>query len=84
MKQALLWMFVCLTLSGLLSAQTDPAQRTVTHDSTERMFLPRDAFWGYGQFDLAPPHNEIDPNFAGRTRESLAESTIRATPSRAT
>jgi hypothetical protein len=19
-------------------------------------------FWGYGQFDLAPPHNEIDPN----------------------
>ena len=62
MKQALLWMFLCLTLSGVLSAQTEPAQRTVTHDSTERMFLPRDTFWGYGQFDLAPPHNEIDPN----------------------
>ena len=26
------------------------------------MFFPRDTFWGYGQFDLAPPHNEIDPN----------------------
>ena len=62
MKQALLWMFLCLTLSGGLSAQTDPTQRTVTHESSERMFLPRDTFWGYGQFDLAPPHNEIDPN----------------------
>ncbi len=30
--------------------------------ASERMFLPRDMFWGYGQFDLAPPHNEIDPN----------------------
>ena len=62
MKQALLWMFLCLTMSRVLSAQNEPAQRTVTHDSTERMFLPRDTFWGYGQFDLAPPHNEIDPN----------------------
>jgi hypothetical protein len=62
MKQALLGIFLCLSMSGWLSAQTDPPQRTVTHDSTERMFLPRDTFWGYGQFDLAPPHNEIDPN----------------------
>ena len=62
MKQVLLWMFVCLILSRVLPAQTEPAQHTVTHDSTERMFLPRDTFWGYGQFDLAPPHNEIDPN----------------------
>ena len=30
MKQALLWMFVCLTLSRVLSAQAEPAQRTVT------------------------------------------------------
>ena len=27
MKQALLWMYVCLTLSQLLSAQAEPAQR---------------------------------------------------------
>jgi hypothetical protein len=27
-----------------------------------RMFLPSDTFYGYAQFDLAPPHNEIDPN----------------------
>src|SRR2546425_9231543 len=30
--------------------------------AAERMFFPSDMFWGYGQFDIAPPHNEIDPN----------------------
>lgn len=30
--------------------------------SSDRMFFPKDAFWGWAQFDLAPPHNEIDPN----------------------
>ena len=62
MKQALLWMFLCLTLSGLFAAQTEGAKPAVSYDSSERMFFPRDTFWGYGQFDLAPPHNEIDPN----------------------
>ena len=28
----------------------------------ERFLFPRDMFWGWAQFDLAPPHNEIDPN----------------------
>ncbi|MGH9544136.1 MAG: hypothetical protein ACRD23_02865, partial [Terriglobales bacterium] len=62
MKRALLWILVCLTVCGELSAQTEPAKAPATHDGSERMFLPRDTFWGYGQFDLAPPHNEIDPN----------------------
>jgi len=36
----------------------------------ERMFFPRDMFWGWAQFDLAPPHNEIDPNLcAGNAAE---------------
>jgi hypothetical protein len=30
--------------------------------ASQRMFLPSDTLWGFGQFDLAPPHNEIDPN----------------------
>lgn len=30
--------------------------------ANERMFFPSDTFWGWAQFDLAPPHNEIDPN----------------------
>ena len=57
MKQALLWMFVSLALSGVASAQAAAAPA-----GSERMFFPHDMFWGYGQFDLAPPHNEIDPN----------------------
>ena len=57
MKQALLWMFVCLAMSGVSAAQAAPAAA-----GSERMFFPHDMFWGYGQFDLAPPHNEIDPN----------------------
>ena len=28
----------------------------------ERMFFPKDWYWGWAQFDLAPPHNEVDPN----------------------
>ena len=32
------------------------------HAASERMLLPSDTLWGYAQFDIAPPHNEIDPN----------------------
>ncbi|MDP9158901.1 MAG: hypothetical protein M3O09_01560 [Acidobacteriota bacterium] len=28
----------------------------------DRMFLPSDMLWGFAQFEIAPPHNEIDPN----------------------
>jgi hypothetical protein len=38
------------------------AQEAVLSEHSERMFFPRDTFWGYAQFDLAGPHNEIDPN----------------------
>jgi hypothetical protein len=31
-------------------------------DPGDRMFFPRDTFWGWAQLDLAPPHNEVDPN----------------------
>ncbi|HSY90968.1 MAG TPA: hypothetical protein VK812_06315 [Candidatus Binatus sp.] len=31
-------------------------------DPGDRMFFPHDMFWGWAQLDLAPPHNEIDPN----------------------
>src|SRR5580704_2595041 len=31
-------------------------------DAGERMLFPKDMLWGWAQFDLAPPHNEIDPN----------------------
>jgi hypothetical protein len=51
-----------------LSSQGNRSQETGSqgswHDASsgDRMFFPRDMFWGWAQFDLAPPHNEIDPN----------------------
>jgi hypothetical protein len=57
LMKRLLTLLVCLVLSGIVYAQ----ESRVT-DEDGRMFFPRDTFWGYAQFDLAPPHNEIDPN----------------------
>lgn len=34
-------------------------------EPNDRMFLPHDMLWGWAQFDLAPPHNEVDPNLCG-------------------
>lgn len=53
----LLWIAVCLALSCTALAQDGymPVERI-------RLFSPRDMVWGYGQFDVAPPHNEPDPN----------------------
>ncbi len=58
MRRYLLWMVICLALSATLEAQ----QAHPSLGNSDRMFFPSDMFWGYGQFDLAPPHNEIDPN----------------------
>ena len=54
------------------SQTTSPAQATQTATTQsptppaskpqERLFFPKDWYWGWAQFDLAPPHNEIDPN----------------------
>ena len=57
MKQPLLWMVVCLLLCGASQA----VDESITSVS-DRFFLPPDTFWGHAQFDIAPPHNEIDPN----------------------
>ena len=49
-------LFVCLLLPCLLLAQSPKST------SGERLLLPKDAIWGWAEFDVAPPHNEIDPN----------------------
>ncbi len=43
---------------------TDPqaAPSPKPAEPQERMFFPKDWYWGWAQFDLAPPHNEVDPN----------------------
>jgi hypothetical protein len=56
MKRLLL-IFVCLLWWVPVRAQDSSS-----HETRERLFFPKDMFWGYTQFDLAPPHNEPDPN----------------------
>jgi hypothetical protein len=57
MKLKLFYVFLLnvLVTAGAHAQQANPKAQ-------ERMFLPSDTFYGYAQFDLAPPHNEIDPN----------------------
>jgi len=55
MKSVMPAVFVLITSIALQAQQPSRA-------ATDRMFFPSDTFWGYGQFDIAPPHNEIDPN----------------------
>ena len=58
------WILVFpLLISALGRAQSaPPASSAQEAEAQPRMFFPRDMFWGWAQFDLAPPHNEIDPN----------------------
>src|SRR4029077_20815669 len=70
MKRALLWIVpfpaLCLAMflamSGIVLAQESPSKKGAPAAASDRLLFPHDMFWGYGQFDLAPPHNEIDPN----------------------
>jgi hypothetical protein len=48
--------------SPALTADTSSRGSWQDADASDRMFFPRDMFWGWAQLDLAPPHNEIDPN----------------------
>jgi hypothetical protein len=39
-----------------------PPSNSQAAEPQPRLFLPKDTFWGWAELDLAPPHNEIDPN----------------------
>jgi hypothetical protein len=49
-----------LLVTVVLCAGSQAQQRDEKAD--DRMFFPSDTLYGYAQFDVAPPHNEIDPN----------------------
>lgn len=53
-----------LNLQSGTDSSSEQSSQGVWHqpDANERMFFPKDMLWGWAQFDLAPPHNEIDPN----------------------
>jgi len=68
------WILALLVLTSASGAQTssprsmnlaagaDTSQGAWQEDAGDRMFFPHDMFWGWAQLDLAPPHNEVDPN----------------------
>ncbi len=58
----LLWILVCVFLSVSFAQAQVSYDKMSEEDPNQRLFLPKDTFWGYAQFDIAPPHNEIDPN----------------------
>jgi len=66
----LTFVLTMLLISAISAAQAGPSLSTggssqgTWHDAepSDRMFFPKDMFWGWAQLDLAPPHNEIDPN----------------------
>ena len=66
------WWPIILLLIGCaaLHAQ-DKDKDEVILQTQERFFLPKDTLWGYAQFDLAPPHNEIDPNLCASNAGSF-------------
>jgi hypothetical protein len=49
-----------LAVAVVFCTASQAQQSSATAD--QRMFFPSDTLWGWAQFDLAPPHNEIDPN----------------------
>jgi len=57
MKPALTVVCLLAVVCGAV-AQQSPAPAV----SGGRLFFPRNFIWGYSQFDIAPPHNEPDPN----------------------
>jgi hypothetical protein len=74
MKRLLLFL-VCMTLQLTLQAQdskpameasavadSQPTTAAKPAANQDRLFFPKDWYWGWAQFDIAPPHNEIDPN----------------------
>ena len=58
MKRALSLLVLLFVSAVAVSAQQSPSSAT----SGGRLFFPRNVIWGYSQFDIAPPHNEPDPN----------------------
>jgi hypothetical protein len=68
MKRLLAFLLISLCSCAAWSqTATETATTTQTtapaaSQPSERLFFPKDWYWGWAEFDLAPPHNEIDPN----------------------
>ena len=58
----LLWLLVCVFLLFQVVQAQSQVDKMMNEEPNDRLFFPKDTLWGYAQFDVAPPHNEIDPN----------------------
>jgi hypothetical protein len=59
-RRAVLLAFLCALLlaAAAVAAQQSPS----TPVEGGKLFLPKNWIWAWTQFDIAPPHNEPDPN----------------------
>jgi hypothetical protein len=69
MKRSATVLAILMVISLFAGAQNSPSVTTQNSPrpapdaaASDRMFFPPDMFWGWAQVDLAPPHNEVDPN----------------------
>jgi hypothetical protein len=63
MKKTLLFALILVTVMMVATCPALYAEDPVLVTPPDaRMFFPKDWYYGFAQFDLAPPHNEIDPN----------------------
>ena len=61
MLRHFVWTFLFFS-TVVCAQQSATTQSVATPEPQQRMFFPKDTIWAWAQFDLAPPHNEIDPN----------------------
>ena len=75
-----------VVLLALLAASIGAAAQQEPSKPVEggRLFLPKNWIWAWTQFDIAPPHNEPDPNLCGANAGDFGGKNRRATRSRAT
>ena len=50
------------TVTSPQSADPQTTPSATKSQPSDRLFFPKDWYYGWAQFDIAPPHNEIDPN----------------------
>jgi hypothetical protein len=53
---------IATTAGETPQATSSSSSPTPAPAQENRMFFPKGWYWGWAQFELAPPHNELDPN----------------------
>ena len=59
---SLAFAFICVSAKAQDSTLVEKPSLPMEKPSSGRLFFPKNFIWGYTQFDIAPPHNEPDPN----------------------